>query len=270
MNDKDYKRYIRGAFDQASAGYDHRILRFFDNSARRLARMLPLKGGELLLDAASGTGKVALAVAERLKGGHVTGVDLSSGMLARAGRKAKRAGLRNVSFLNADLDTVPFPPGYFDGVTCGFGVFFWKDMQKGLSRLAGLVKKGGFVAFSAFADGSFDPHADMCLKRFEAYGVKLPKSYAWRKLDHPAKIKKLLHSVGLRNVVCKQFQAGYPVHPQDWWHIIRFSGFRAFLNQLTPEQAARYKREFLKDVAATAKAGKVFLDVRVITASATK
>jgi ubiquinone/menaquinone biosynthesis C-methylase UbiE len=270
MNENELKKAIQSAFNEASAGYDRAAMRFFDNSAEELARALPLRGSERVLDAATGTGKVALALARRLKDGEVTGIDLSEGMLALAAKKAREAGLTNVSFLQADVDAVELPSG-FDGLTCGFAVHFWPDMEKSLSRLAGLVRKGGFVGITSFAKGSFEPHSKVVLKKFADFGVKLPESYALERLDHPDKVAALYKAVGLKDPVCHRVQVGYDLEGAgDWWDLVRYSGYRAFLNQLSPGQAARYMSEFLEEIEASAGGKPISLNVEIITAVAVK
>ena len=124
MDDEEYKFMIRQSFDDASSGYDTTAMRFFDDSAEHLVGCLPITGGEHILDVATGTGKIALAAARRLKSGHVTGIDLSYGMLKQAKKKAMSEDLTNVSFQCSDIDALDFPSESFDGLTCGFGVFF--------------------------------------------------------------------------------------------------------------------------------------------------
>lgn len=266
MSEEKLKGVVQAAFDEASAGYDRPAMRFFDKSANNLVRRLSLKGNEHVLDVATGTGKIAVALARRLKEGRVTGVDLSPGMLSVAEQKVSRANLNNVTFQRSDVDAVEFPPEHFDGLTCGFGVHFWSIMEKSLSRLVGMVKSGGFVAITSFAKGSFDPHSSLCLKQFSHYGVQLPDSYSLERLDQPEKNIALFENVGIRNVTFEKTQAGYYLESaQDWWDLVLFTGYRAFLNQLTAEKAPQFKEEFLSAVDATKDAQGIFLNVEVIT-----
>lgn len=267
MSDPTFKKAVENAFDEASAGYDRPALQFFDRGAEALVRQISLRGDEHVLDAATGTGKIALALAARLHDGHVTGIDLSSGMLAAARKKAEARNLQNLSFRQADVDAVTFPPASFDGLTCGFGVHFWTNMEASLARLAGFVKPGGFVGITSFAKGSFEPQSILCLKRFESYGVKMPDTYTWERLDHPDKNRQLFEAVGLTDVRCEKQQVGaYLKNTEDWWDLVVFTGFRAFLNQLNESQAARYKAEHLKEIEATRGEKGIFLNVEVITA----
>jgi len=110
-----------------------------------------------------------------------------------------------------------------------------------------------------------------CLKKFSQYGVKLPDSYTWERLDHPDKIKKLFETLGLRNIQCQKNQVGYYLESaKSWWDLVRYTGFRAFLNQLTSREAANYKDELLQEIDATKEEKGIFLNIEVITSIAAK
>jgi ubiquinone/menaquinone biosynthesis C-methylase UbiE len=78
-----------------------------------LARLAP---GECILDVGCGTGTLAIA-AKRVLGptGTVHGIDASPEMIARARKKAKKAGVE-VEFAHAVAETLPFPDARFDVV----------------------------------------------------------------------------------------------------------------------------------------------------------
>lgn len=271
MNEEDFKKVVRKSFDEASAGYDKPAMRFFDNSAEHLVKGLALKGDEHVLDASTGTGKVAIAAAGRLKNGRVTGFDLSDGMLTRAREKAREKNLNNILFHRADADETDFPPDYFDGLTCGFGVFFWTDMLTPLRRLIRFVKPGGFVAITSFSDGSFKPQSDLCLDRFKQYGIKMPESYSWQRLDHPDKHRELLIAAGLTRIESQTAPMGYYLpDAQQWWDLVTYTGFRGFLNQLSESQVRQYKAEHLEEIAKTSGDQGIYLNVDVIFSTARK
>ena len=271
MNEEEFKKVVRKGFDEASAGYDNPALRFFDNSARHMVQGLTLNGDEHVLDAATGTGKVAIAAAKRLPNGRVMGFDLSDGMLNRAREKAAVERLKNIMFHCADVHAAHFPADTFDGLTCGFGVFFWTDMAATLQQLVRTVKPGGFIAMTSFADGSFKPQSDLCLERFKQYGVKLPETYSWQRLDNHAKHAELLTTVGLKNIESHTEPMGYYLKDAlQWWDLVYYTGFRGFLNQLSVEQAERYKAEHLAEIAKTADGQGIYLNVDVIFTTACK
>jgi demethylmenaquinone methyltransferase/2-methoxy-6-polyprenyl-1,4-benzoquinol methylase len=77
--------------------------------------------GERCVDVCAGTGGVALALARR--GARVLGVDLSPGMLARARRKALRAGLESrARFARMDARSLALPDASVPLVTCAMAL----------------------------------------------------------------------------------------------------------------------------------------------------
>jgi ubiquinone/menaquinone biosynthesis C-methylase UbiE len=87
--------------------------RVFREKVVRLARLQP---GESVLDVGCGTGTLVIA-AKRCVGptGTVYGIDASPEMLARAGKKARKAGVE-VVFKHAVAEALPFPDAHVDAV----------------------------------------------------------------------------------------------------------------------------------------------------------
>jgi ubiquinone/menaquinone biosynthesis C-methylase UbiE len=73
-----------------------------------------LKLGERVVDIGCGTGTTAI-IAKELVGaeGTVCGIDASPEMIARARRKASRAGMQ-IDFVQTAAESLPFPDGQFD------------------------------------------------------------------------------------------------------------------------------------------------------------
>jgi len=82
----------------------------------RLVALAHLRPGESVLDVGCGTGSLAIATKRHVgAAGHVTGIDPSPEMIARATRKARKAGL-DVVFQEAVAEALPFPDAHFDVV----------------------------------------------------------------------------------------------------------------------------------------------------------
>jgi ubiquinone/menaquinone biosynthesis C-methylase UbiE len=82
----------------------------------RLVDLARVQAGDAVLDIGCGTGTLALAAARRVGlSGHVCGLDASPEMIARARRKAARAGV-SLDFQLAGAEALPFEEGRFDAV----------------------------------------------------------------------------------------------------------------------------------------------------------
>ncbi|SNY72124.1 class I SAM-dependent methyltransferase [Paractinoplanes atraurantiacus] len=139
---------IESAFDQRAAAYsDDWHVRY----AERLVELAGPSAGTRILDAATGTGLAATAAA-RAAGptGHVLGVDISEGMLARARRSAAAPG---IELVKADATALPhLPDDSFDLVLCSAGLLYM-PVGPALREWRRLLKPGGLVGFSTMREG---------------------------------------------------------------------------------------------------------------------
>src|SRR5688572_3059399 len=83
---------------------------------RRVARIVRTWAPRDLLDLATGSGDLALALQAACPAAQIVGVDFCEEML----REARRKGLRKTVL--ADALQMPFPDGSFDAVTVAFGL----------------------------------------------------------------------------------------------------------------------------------------------------
>jgi ubiquinone/menaquinone biosynthesis C-methylase UbiE len=82
----------------------------------KLIDLARLKTGESVLDVGCGTGTLAIAAKQRVGStGKVYGIDASPEMIAKAGRKAKKAGIE-VVFKNGVVEALPFLDEHFEVV----------------------------------------------------------------------------------------------------------------------------------------------------------
>ncbi len=108
---------------------------------RRLIGLAAPRRGERALDLATGTGDIALGLADR--GATVVGLDITARMIELA--RAKAGDRRDVHFVVADMLALPFPAGSFDVVTIGYGLRNVPDLDIAIGQLFGVVKPGGRV-----------------------------------------------------------------------------------------------------------------------------
>jgi ubiquinone/menaquinone biosynthesis C-methylase UbiE len=110
----------KGRVLHSAAGYDLMAWLFLLGRERafreRLVRLARLEPGQSVLDIGCGTGSLAIAAKRRVgPGGTVRGIDASPELIARARKKARKAGV-DVSFTNGVVEALPFPDGHFDAV----------------------------------------------------------------------------------------------------------------------------------------------------------
>ena len=123
--------------------------------AEQLVRVTPLRPGDRVLDAGTGTGFAAYAIARRVgPTGHVLGVDLSPAMLEQARSVRDAALLTNVEWLEADVtDLCHLAASTFDAVVCSAGLLYM-PVAKALREWHRLLTSDGVAAFSTMKVGS--------------------------------------------------------------------------------------------------------------------
>ncbi|HQU15269.1 MAG: class I SAM-dependent methyltransferase [Gammaproteobacteria bacterium] len=269
------KTRISALFDRLAAGYDHEALRFFAFCADQLVQRLAVSTGQKILDVATGTGAAALTAAQ-LAGpdGRVIGIDLSEAMLDRAAEKARALGLRNIDLHLMDAESLEFRAGYFDGVMCGFGLFFVSDMARALGEWHRVLRPGGTVVFSAFAPGAFEPLAALFFDRLEREGL-MPEGVSrppvWHRLADLGRCRGLLAGAGFEAVKVDLEPIGYHLAGADqWWDVLWNSGFRALLEGMDLERRSQFRAAHLADIAQTASAQGIRLEVPTLLAHGRK
>ena len=137
-------------FDQIARRYDllNRIMSFgLDRNWRRalVRSMRPTEGGRLL-DVATGTADVALALAKAYPSTTVTGLDPSVGMLDVGRKKViARNNSDRVTLIEGDAQAMPFEDSHFDSACIAFGIRNVPDRTAGLREMVRVTRPGGTV-----------------------------------------------------------------------------------------------------------------------------
>ncbi|HTJ41926.1 MAG TPA: bifunctional demethylmenaquinone methyltransferase/2-methoxy-6-polyprenyl-1,4-benzoquinol methylase UbiE [Kofleriaceae bacterium] len=135
-------------FDAIAPRYDllNRLMSFGVDGRwrRKTVRALALGANARVLDLATGTGDLAIAIAKKHRDARVVGVDPSTGMLAIGARKAARWGGR-IEMREGDAQALAFDDGSFDAACIAFGIRNVPDRARGLAELRRVVRPGGRV-----------------------------------------------------------------------------------------------------------------------------
>ncbi len=135
-------------FDAIAARYDllNRILSMGIDVGwrRKAARLADVPANGRVLDVATGTADLAIALASATPTATVIGVDPSRGMLAVGSAKVQARGLaERVSLAEGDALALPYPDATFDAVTIAFGIRNVPDRPRALAEMARVLKPGG-------------------------------------------------------------------------------------------------------------------------------
>ena len=210
---------MRAMFDRIAGLYDRMntvmTAGLHHQWRRRAADLAALSPGGRALDVATGTGDLALELAERVgPGGEVVATDFSERMLELARAKASARshdGGSRVVIQPANALELPFADGEFDAATVGFGARNFSDLEQGLREMARVVRPGGMVVvleittpqrppLSLFFELWFD-HIVPALGRLagdaQAYSY-LPSSV--RRFPRPRELAETMSRCGLEQI----------------------------------------------------------------------
>lgn len=214
---------VKRVFDSVAERYDvmndlmslglHRLWKSFTISVARP------RAGERVLDIATGSGDLAAALARRvLPGGEVWITDINRRMLERGRDRLLDRGL-TLPAAQCDAERLPFPPGYFDCVTVGFGLRNMTRKDAALGEMARVLKPGGRLVVLEFSKvwKPLEPAYDWySFKVLPWLGDKVAgDAAAYRYLaesirQHPdqATLAEMLRAVGLAEVEVFNLAAG--------------------------------------------------------------
>ena len=139
---------VERMFDSIAHSYDllnHTLSLGLDRSWRRAAvDSLKPYAPQQILDIATGTGDFALLTMERLQPQHITGADLSEGMLAVGREQVEKAGYADrITLCKEDCMALSFADDTFDALTVAYGVRNFEDLDRGLREMRRVLRPGG-------------------------------------------------------------------------------------------------------------------------------
>ncbi len=241
------KQMIEQIFDDAAMSYDRVGPSIFTRFGTRLVEGMPLVPGAHMLDIATGTGAVLLPAARRMgPEGHITGIDLSSGILQEAERAARADGLTNVELCKMDAEHLEFPDRSFDVVTCAFALFLFPNMEAALREMYRVCKPGGCVAVTNFnkSPPMFDPGLPIFMQQCMVYRVevRLPQQLAYS----PEEVETLLNRFGFCSIKTRSETNDIVfASAEDWWaFLLTIVGPHATIMGMNEETRTRFKDEY--------------------------
>jgi demethylmenaquinone methyltransferase/2-methoxy-6-polyprenyl-1,4-benzoquinol methylase len=149
-------------FDNISEKYDflnHVLSMNIDKAWRKktvkhISTVAPSK----VLDVATGTGDLAIAISKGTSAEKIIGLDLSQGMLDVGIQKIAKRNLNDrIEMVKGDSEKLPFSDNYFDAITVAFGVRNFENLELGLSEMLRVLRPGGKIGILEFSQPSKSP-----------------------------------------------------------------------------------------------------------------
>jgi len=152
------------------------IARSIEEAADQFMARLPLVPGTSVLDAACGTGNLAVHAARA--GCEVHGIDVARNLLAQARHRSTAQGLA-INYQEGDVEAMPYEAQQFDWVVSMFGVMFAPGPGRTVSELARVTKPSGRIALANWTPQGFIGQKFNVLQKFRPSTAGLPSPMSW-------------------------------------------------------------------------------------------
>jgi len=125
--------------------YRHILVGGLTHHSENIFPKLEIRAGDKAVDVGCGFGDTAIQIAERVgPQGSVLGIDCCDAFLEFGRVDAKAAGVRNVTFVEGDVQNYPFEQNH-DFCFSRFGTQFFENPVAGLRSMRGSLKPGGIM-----------------------------------------------------------------------------------------------------------------------------
>ena len=151
---------VRGIFNDIAPTYDrlnHILSLDIDRLWRkRVVQIVRKLGAKYIMDMATGTGDLAIALAKNIEGSTIYGADFSSEMLAVAKQKIEALGLtERISLTECNAEDIPLDDEAVDAATVAFGVRNFENQGKALTEMKRTIRRGGHLVVLEFSNPRF-------------------------------------------------------------------------------------------------------------------
>ena len=148
---------VKQMFDDIAPTYDrlnHILSMSIDKIwRRRVVRIIRHLGAKQILDIATGTGDLAIAMAKRIEGSAICGIDLSPEMLEVARTKVGKQGLnKQITLREGNAEKLDIESQSVDAVTIAFGIRNFENKESCLIELRRILRQGGHLVILEFSN----------------------------------------------------------------------------------------------------------------------
>lgn len=251
MDPEGFSRLEQEGWKRAAGSYEHWWSSLTRSFVEDLVEAAGVRRGMDVLDLACGPGYVSEAAAAR--GANTIGTDFSSEMIDIARRR-----LPSLRFEVGDAQQIDFPDASFDAVLNNFGILHLPDPERSLAESRRVLRRGGRLGFTVWADPKGGPGARIVADAIEAHAdltIAIPKGPDPLRFAEVDACRDALAEAGFdpRSV-------RFTAHTVSWWipsetflfEAERDGGVRtaAILGAQPPERLERIREAIERGVAA--------------------
>lgn len=212
------KEQVEEMFDNIAPTYDrlnHIMSLNIDRIwRRRVMRIIRRAKPQRIMDVATGTGDLAIAMARKVNEAHILGVDLSEEMLSEARKKIQKQGLeKRISLEKGDAENLTMMASEsVDAATVAFGVRNFENIERGLSEIYRTLRPGGKLVVLEFSMPKnrlvrwvYRQYAHRLLPRIGGMISKDKQAYTYlpdsvEEFPAPERFAEILKGVGFKSV----------------------------------------------------------------------
>ena len=212
------KEQVEEMFDNIAPTYDrlnHIMSLNIDRIwRRRVMRIIRRAKPQRIMDVATGTGDLAIAMARKVNEAHILGVDLSEEMLSEARKKIKRLELeKRITLEKGDAENLTMVASEsVDAATVAFGVRNFENIERGLSEIYRTLRPGGKLVVLEFSMPKnrlvrwvYRHYAHRLLPRIGGMISKDKQAYTYlpdsvEEFPAPERFAEILKGVGFKSV----------------------------------------------------------------------
>lgn len=243
-------RQTARVFSRAAPTYNTVGPRHFEHFATRLVDLVGIAHDDFVLDAATGTGAVLVAAAQRLGARRrVVGIDLSAAMLDRAASAVEHASLRNVELTLGDAERLELATGTADIVLCAFGISAFSKPDRALLEFRRVLRPGGRLGIVDTFGWYFqhDARWRRLPEVLRAFGVNVAGA---AEDASEQRLKAMVAAAGFLEMVSLTESCPLIFEDEDeWWQWSLSHGTRGLLESVKSRRRPELKRQLYATLA---------------------